>query len=101
MWVYSAVTLLGAILIEIQAHGPVSVKALYPFVMLAWLYGLFKGVRWVWIATVGVYVLGLISYLIPGSLNWRGLAFSLIGLLLLLLPVTRQYFSKNAAAAGA
>lgn len=101
LWVYSAATLLGAVLIEVQALGPVSAKMLYPFVMFAWLYFLLKGVRWVWIFTVGIYILGLVPYLISGSLKWQGAALSLIGLLLLLLPVTRRYFSSDTAAAGA
>jgi hypothetical protein len=101
LWAYSVIMFLGVILIEVKAHGPIPAKALYPFVMFAWLYFLLKGVRWVWIVTVGIYVLGLLPYLISGSLKWQGVALSLIGLLLLLTPVTRRYFSRNTAAAGA
>ena len=101
LWVYSAVTLLSMILVEVEAHGPIPLKTLSPFVMLAWLYFLLKGVRWVWIVTVGIYVLGLIPDLISGSLRWRGIALGLIGLLLLLLPVTRRYFSSNTVSADA
>lgn len=100
LWVYSAVTLLGAILIEVLAHGPVAAKALYPILMLAWLYGLLKGVRWVWILTLVIEVLGLVPYLISGSLNWQGVILSLVSPLLLLLPVTRRYFSGDTAAAA-
>jgi hypothetical protein len=35
LWVYSAVTLLGTILIEVLAHGPIAAKVLYPILMLA------------------------------------------------------------------
>jgi hypothetical protein len=101
LWIYSVVMLLGAILIEVKAHGPSLAKALYPVVVLAWLYFLLKGVRWVWVVTVGIYALGLIPYLISGSLNWQGIALTLLGLLLLLLPVTRRYFSRNTVAASA
>lgn len=97
LWFYSAVTVLGAILIEVQAHGPVSAKVLYPFVMLAWLYFLLKGVRWVWIVTAGIYVLGLVPDVLTSPLEWQGLVFGLIGLILLLLPVTRRYFSDRPA----
>jgi hypothetical protein len=99
LWAYSVVMLMGTMLIEVQAHGPTSAKLIYPFVMLAWLYFLLKGVRWVWMVTVGIYVLGLVPYLISGSLRWQGAALSLIGLLFLVLPVTRRYFSKNAVVA--
>lgn len=101
LWVYAAVTLLGAVSIEIEAHGPVGAKALYPVFMLIWLYFLAKGVRWVWIVTVGIYALGFIRYLAWGSPRWQGVAFTVVGLLLLMLPVTRRYFSRQTAAVSA
>jgi hypothetical protein len=100
LWVYSALLLLGAIAIEIEARGPTGVKALYPVFMLAWLYFLVKRVRWVWIVTVGIYVLGLIRYLTWGPLKWQAVASTLIGLLLLLLPAVRRYFFRQTAAVG-
>jgi len=84
-----------------QAHGPITAKVLFAALMLAWLYFLLKGVRWVWIITVGISILGFLPNLIAGSLKWQGLALSLVGLLLLLIPVTRRYFSRSTAAAGA
>lgn len=98
LWVYSAITLLGVILIEVKTHGPFLAKALYLLVMVAWLYSLLKGVRWIWIITVGIYVLGFVAYLISGSINWQGLALSLVGALLLMLPGTRRYFSNHTVA---
>lgn len=95
LWVYSAVTLPGVIMVEAKAHAPILAMVLYLLVVLAWLYFLLKGVRWVWIFTVVIYVLGLIPYLIADSINWQGIAMSLIGLLLLLLPVTRRYFPSQ------
>ncbi len=99
LWAYAVVLLTGAILIEVQAHGPIMAKAFYPFVMLVWLYFLFKGVRWVWVITVGIYILGLVIYLL--SLMWQGAGMSLIGILLLLHPVTRRYFDSHTATADA
>jgi hypothetical protein len=92
---------LAATSIEIKVHGPVSARVLFAAVMLAWLYFLLKGVRWVWIVTVGIYVLGFVPDLISGSLMWPGLALGLVGLMLLLLPVTRRHFSRHTAALGA
>jgi membrane protein insertase Oxa1/YidC/SpoIIIJ len=100
LWAYSVAVLLAAILIEVKVHGPVPAKVLFAAVMLAWLYFLLKGVRWVWIVTIGIYVLVLVPDLISGSLTWSGVALSLIGLMLLLLPMTRRYFSTRAAAVG-
>jgi hypothetical protein len=101
LWAYSAALLLGAISVEVKAHGPILAKVLLTAVMLAWLSFLLKGVRWVWIATVVICVFGLVSDLISGSLEWQGVALSLIGLMLLLLPVTRRYISGHTVAVGA
>jgi hypothetical protein len=100
LWAYSVATLLGVTLIEVQAHGPVAVKVLYPVLILAWLYCLLVGVRWVWIVTLVINVLGLIPYVISGSLSWQGVILSLVSPLLLLLPVTRRYFSSDTAVAA-
>jgi len=89
----------GTALIAIGAHGPIPAKVLFVALMLTWQFFLLKGVRWVWIATVGIDVLGLVPYLISGSLEWRGVALSVISPLLLLLPVTRRYFSSQTAVA--
>lgn len=100
LWAYAAATLLGVMLVEVKAHGPFPAKVLFVVVMLAWLCFLLKGVRWVWIVTVGISVLGLVPELISGSLEWQGATLSLIGLILLLLPVTRRYFFNHAVATG-
>lgn len=101
LWAYAVAMLLAAMLIEIKAHGPAPAKVLFAAVMLVWLYFLLKGVRWVWMVTIGIYVLGLVPDLISGSLTLQGAVLSLIGLMFLLLPVTRRYFSSHTAAAGA
>lgn len=100
LWAYSVAMLLGTISIEVKVHGPVLAKVLFAAIMLVWLYSLLKGVRWVWMVTVAIYVLGFVPDLISGSLTWQGVALSLIGLMLLLLPVTRRHFSSHAVAVG-
>jgi membrane protein implicated in regulation of membrane protease activity len=100
LWAYSAIILLGTIVIEVKAHGPIPAKVLFTAVMLAWLYFLLKGMRWLWIVTIGIYVVGLILDVISGSLEWQGLALSVVSLMLLLLPATRRYFSRHTPAAG-
>ena len=68
---------------------------LYPFAMLTWLFFLLKGVRWVWIATLTVTMLGFVPGLIAGSLTWQGVAGGATSIGLLLLPVTRRYFASK------
>jgi hypothetical protein len=100
LWIYSASLLFSATLIEVKVHGPIAAKVLFGPIMLAWLYCLLKGVRWVWIVTVGISVLGFLPDLIAGSLKWQSLAWGLIGLVLLLLPVTRRHFAREPVAVG-
>lgn len=100
LWVYSVAMLLAASLLEVNVHGPVSARVLFAVIMLMWLYFLLRGVRWVWIVTIGIYALGVVPDLISGSLTWQGVVLSLIGLMLLLLPVTRRYFSSPTVAVG-
>jgi hypothetical protein len=90
--------LFAVISIEVKVHGPVSAEGMFAVIMIAWLYLLLKGVRWVWVLTIGVYALGLVLYLIPGSFTWQGVGLSLVGLVLLLLPGTRRHFSEDALA---
>lgn len=94
LWAYSAFTLVGVILIEVQVHGKIAPRVFFPFVMFAWLFFLLKGIRWVWIATLAVSVLGFAGDLVSGSLTWHGVAMGLVGTVLLLLPVTRRYFGS-------
>jgi hypothetical protein len=100
LWIYSVAMLLAAISIEVTVHGRVPAKVLFAAVMLGWLYFLLKGVRWVWIITIGICVLGLVPDLISDSLAWDGVALTLIGPMLLLLPVTRRHFSSHTAVMG-
>ena len=56
-----------------------------------------KGMRWAWIATVAFSILGLVLDAISGFLTWHGVVSTLIVFVLLLLPVTRRYFSEGTA----
>jgi hypothetical protein len=73
----------------------------FPLVIVAWVYGLLKGVRWVWIVTVAISALGPLPDLVSGTFSWRSAISSLIGIVLLTLPVTRQYFVNQAIAGSA
>jgi uncharacterized membrane protein len=95
LWIYSAITV--AATVSLLSYGPIVARVLFIVIMLVWLYLLLKGLRWVWTVTLGVYLLGFID-LIVGTLTWRGAAFGLVGLLLLLLPESREYFSKTPSA---
>lgn len=97
LWIFAFATFTGMVLIEIGAHGPVVAKALYAPVMLAWLFFLLRGVRWLWIATIVIYVLGTVPYLVSGSITLHSAFFTLLGLVLLLLPSTRGYFDQGDA----
>lgn len=101
LWVFAALALVPAILIEVEVRGPIAAKVLYPALMFAWLFFLLKGVRWVWIATLAVTALSLVPDLIAGSVTWRGIVESAITIGLLLLPITRRYYASEPAMASA
>jgi hypothetical protein len=98
LWVFAGLALVPVILIEVKAHGPIAANVLFPVVMFVYLYFLLRGVRWLWIATIAVGVLGLVPEVILGSLSWQGGILTLLDLTLLLLPITRRYFQDRTAA---
>jgi hypothetical protein len=99
LWAYAALTVAGVTLIELQVHAPVPPRVLYPFLMLAYLFFLLKGVRWLWIATLVLVVLGFVDSLVTGPRTWYGIGLGVISIGLLLLPVTRRYFASEPVAA--
>jgi hypothetical protein len=101
LWLFVAASLWSAMLLEIVVHGSVAVKVLFPVLVLAWLFLLLRGERWAWVVTIGVSLLGFLAELVAGSPHWQGIAGDLAGLALLVLPVTRSYFSRNERKASA
>ncbi|HET9154931.1 MAG TPA: hypothetical protein VFN85_12555 [Solirubrobacterales bacterium] len=95
LWVFAVAQLLIAARVEIKVHGPVLLMVLYPGLIIGWLYLLLRGMRWVWLTTLALFVLGLVFELVSGSLRWWGIAMALVEITLLLLPVTRSYFTHG------
>jgi hypothetical protein len=96
LWALAALWVAGVILVEAKVHGPVPPRVFYPFFMFAWLFFLPKGLRWVWIVTLGISVLGLVLVPISGSFTWHGVAEGVISIGLLLMPSTRRYCTRVA-----
>jgi hypothetical protein len=69
LWVYAASTVAGMIFIEVATHGKVATKVIFPFFTFAYLFFLLKGLRWLWIATLVVLILGLVVDLIIGPVT--------------------------------
>jgi hypothetical protein len=95
LWILFALTVWGLAVLEISASGPTAVKILVPVITVAWLYLLLRGIRWVWIVTIGIYALSFIQYSLFEDPEWIATTTALVGTLLLLLPVTRQFFSHD------
>ena len=68
---------------------------IFPFVMLVWLYFLLRGVRWVWIVTLGISIIGYLPEIISGSLTWQEVAVGMVTVVLLLLPITRRIYARE------
>jgi hypothetical protein len=95
LWLYCATLVAGWVAIEIGTHGPVKGKVLFAALMVAWIYGLLKAVKWVWTLTVVIGVLALVPYAFIAPFDWLGVLVSLVSLALLLLPTTRRYFAED------
>jgi hypothetical protein len=101
LWLFCATLLAGWVVIEVDTHGTVLGKVFFAVLMFAWIYYLLKAVRWLWILTVAISVLGLVPFAFTAPFAWRGVVGSLVGLALLLLPVTRRYFADGTVTADA
>jgi hypothetical protein len=103
LWAFAALTVAGLIVVLARASGNAPATALIIYVVLtcAWLYFLLRGVRWVWMITVGVGLVGLLFDLISGSGTWLGISSGLVGLLLMVLPATRRYVGARTILARA
>jgi hypothetical protein len=103
LWAFAVITVAGVIVVLARAAGdaPVAVLILYAVLTCAWVYFLLRGVRWLWMITVGVGLVGLLFDLVSGSGTWLGISSGVVGLVLLLLPVTRRYVGARTILARA
>lgn len=98
LWAYCALLLLLAISVDSRISGQPVALALVPILMLTWSYWLLRGLRPVWFFSIAVNLL-IIPEIIQGTVTWEGYASTVIGLLLLVLPITRCFFADHRAAA--
>lgn len=104
LWVWAV----GVLVVEVEfvvvvAHQSGSTHIVTIIVTLAllslWPYFMFRGVRWLWITTVGADALILVIDISTGHGTWHGDLLGIVQVLFLLLPVTRRFYSRQAAPA--
>jgi hypothetical protein len=81
-------------LIEANSSTPVGPHLIAPFLVVGWAYAILRGIRWVWFCTLALNVITIPGILL-GSVSWEGAVVTLLDLVLLLLPATRQYFAGS------
>lgn len=64
-------------------------------VLSLWPYFMFRGVRWLWIATVSANALTLVIDFAISHGTWWGDLLGVAQVIVLLLPVTRQFFASS------
>lgn len=64
-------------------------------VVSLWPYFMLRGVRWLWIVTVGADALIFVIDIATGNGTWYGDLAAVVQLSLLLLPVTRRFFASS------
>jgi hypothetical protein len=95
LWLYVLGSFVAPVWLLTQVSGPPAALVLFGAIVLGWALALLAGVRWLWIATVAIGALSLISNLLTGPRTWYGIAGGVIGLGLLLLSPTRRYFADQ------
>jgi hypothetical protein len=103
LWAFAVLTLAGLIVVLAGAAGdaPATLLIIYVVLTCAWLFFLLRGVRWLWMITVGVGLVGLFFDLVTGSGTWLGISSGVVDLVLLLLPATRRYVGARTILARA
>jgi uncharacterized membrane protein len=96
LWVYCAGYVPALVAVEMTVHGRLFAKAMAPVLVLVGLYFLLRGVRWLWIAALCLN-LAIVIDIFSGTVSWWGAVSTAIGVTLLLLPVTRRFFSPRSA----
>lgn len=94
LWVFVGILLVNVVIIDATSSAPAGPLVFAPFFTLAWVYSLLRGFRWVWLLTLALGLL-TIPGIVLGSVDWKGTVFTIADLLLLLLPITREYFAAS------
>lgn len=100
LWVWSVGIVVVAVQFVVTVHHHSGwhhiVTILLTLALISlWPYFMFKGVRWLWIVTVGGNALIFVVDLATGNGTWYGDLAAVVQLVLLLLPVTRRFFSSS------
>ena len=95
LWVYVLVGLAAVIGKELVSPIRSPVGAIVAIlILLTWDIALLRGVRWVWMLSVGINILFLVINMSFGSHEWFAIAIYLVFPLLLLNPPTRRFFAR-------
>jgi hypothetical protein len=93
LWLYVATT--GVSLVVLLTRQIHVAPAIFAVIFAAiWDYSLLRGIRWVWIVTLVLFLCSLVVGLVIGSGTWWGTGIGLLQLVLLLLPPTRRFFGS-------
>jgi hypothetical protein len=95
LWAYVVLTIVGIVRTVFTFSGPVALLLFAALFILVWDYFLLRGVRWLWVATIVVFVFYSVIDLLNGTGTWFGEVLGLIELALLLLPPTRRFFGAG------
>ena len=94
LWAFSGVWLVNALVIDVTVSAPVASLLLLPIFALGVSYFLLRQIRWLWFAVILIHIASVLEIL-TGSETWLGSVSTVVGLVLLLVPTTREYFAKQ------
>lgn len=97
LWIFCAFTAVLAVVFAVVPQGPIGPRVGAAVFFLAWAFVLLLGIRWIWVATLVVLVLGLVPWILSGGATWYGAVVTIVEFSLLLHPQTRAFYRTGRA----
>jgi hypothetical protein len=87
----------SALVVVVATHGPVVPRVLFLGIFLGWVVLLLRGIRWIWVVTMVLFALGLLAQVLSGNVKWIGIILIIVDFILLIHPLTRQFYEHGDA----
>jgi hypothetical protein len=91
VWAFEVVLIANIAFVDMSVAASAILLTVSSVLFLVAGYFLLRGVRWLWILMIALFIVTIPS-IISGSQRWEGVVLTLVGLALLLLPVTRRFY---------
>jgi hypothetical protein len=87
--------IVSALVVVVATHGPALPRVLFVGIFLGWAVLLLRGIRWIWIATILLFALGLLAQVLSANIRWIGIILIIVDFALLIHPLTRRFYEPG------